>query len=306
MIQSRGPALPSHVVERVEQFLGSADRLGAIERLPLQRLVKDYCEKFIALDVDGRPVAFIAVSPASHPDSVRQASDSARAIQAALGAGLGAAVLAPWAVGDLDGQSYSITAYCTPVSSQLWRSRWERLRMSPGILAWLAGITRRTAAPIEDLDDRVRAPLQALSATVVLDDVVRHAADAALDDLERGRWQPRAVVAHNDLWWGNVVHRSRLDQQAPAFRIIDWAGGSMHGAPFYDLVRLSLSLHQDRRHLRRELLLHAAILGCRPAHSVHYLCTALGDLTRHMGEWPPDELAATARSCLAHAQGGLV
>ncbi len=305
MIQSRGPALPAHVVERVEQFLGSADRLGTIERLPLRPLVADYCEKFVALDVDGRPAAFIAVSPASHPDSVRQAADSARAIQATLGAELGAAVLAPWYLGDLSGQSYSITAYCAPVSSQRWRSRWERLRMSPGLLTWLGGITRHSAAPIADVDDKVRVPLQALSCAAEVDDVTRRAAGTALDDLERGRWRPRAVVAHNDLWWGNVVHRNRLDRQAPSFRVIDWAGGQTDGAPFYDLVRLCLSLNLGRRHLRRELHAHAAILGCQPADSLHYLCVALGELARHLGEWPPEELAATARSCLAYAQGGL-
>ena len=305
MIQSRGPALPAHVVERVEQFLGAAARLGTIERLPLQRLVADYCEKFVALDVAGRPVAFIAVSPASHPGSVRDAADTARAIQGALGPDLGAAVLAPWFIGDLDGQSYSITAWCKPVSSRRWRSRWERLCMGPGVLAWLADATRHSAAEIVDADDKIRAPLQSLIATAALDDATRRSAAAALDALERGHWRPRSVVAHNDLWWGNFVHRSRIDAHAPPFRVIDWAGGKIDGTPFYDLVRLSLSLNLGRRRLRRELQAHAALLGCQPADSLHYLCVALGDLSRSLGEWPVQELAATARSCLAHARSGL-
>jgi hypothetical protein len=101
------------------------------------------------------------------------------------------------------------------------------------------------------------------------------------------------------------VQRRRGDAVAPPFRVIDWAGGSVAGAPFYDLVRLCLSLNTGRRRLRRELLAHATLLGCQPADSRHYLCVALGDLARHLGEWPAEQLAATARSCLDQVQGAL-
>jgi hypothetical protein len=306
MIQPRDPALPAHVVERVEQFLATTGgRLGAIERLPLQRLVADYCEKYVALDVEGRPAAFIAVSPASHPQSVREAVDASRSIRAALGATLGAAVLTPWFVGDIAGQSCSITAYCTPMSANRWRNRWQRLTLGPGMLAWLADLTRHSAAEVVAPDERVRAPLQALASTAAVDDATRRAAGAALEAFEQGRWRPRSVVAHNDLWWGNFVQRPRGDAVQPPFRVIDWAGGSTAGMPFYDLVRLCLSLNPGRRRVRRELHAHAALLGCEPAHSLHYLCVALGDLACNLGEWPAEQLAATARSCLATAQGAL-
>jgi hypothetical protein len=305
MIQSRSLALPAHVVERVEQFLGSADRLGTIERLPLQRLVADYCEKFIALDVRGRPSAFIAVSPASHPDSVRKAADTSGEIRAALGPDLGFAVLTPHFVGDIDGQSYSITAYCTPLSSQRWLNRWQRLRMGSSMLAWLTEVTRHSAKVISDVDDKVRAPLEALASNDSVDEATRQSAASAIEDLDSGRWRPRAVIAHNDLWWGNFVHRSRTVSDRLPFRVIDWAGGKVDGMPFYDLVRLSISLNPCRRRFRHQLQAHAAILGCEPADSLHYLSVAFGELSRNLGEWPVEQFSATARACLGYARRGV-
>jgi hypothetical protein len=66
-----------------------------------------------------------------------------------------------------------------------------------------------------------------------------------------------------------------------------------------------MSLNTGRRRFRRELHAHAALLDCQPAQAAHYLCVALGELARNRGEWPEQQLAATARSCLAQLQGVL-
>ena len=305
MTEPQSPALPDEVRARIDGYLRPGREIAVIDRLPLPRLVDDYCEKFVAIDRRGEPAAFIAVSPASHPDSVRDAAGAARAIRARLGDALGSAVLVPWFVGELDGRSYSITPYCRPISGGRLSARWQRLRLTPTILRWLADVTRTSMRDISDVEAEVRQPLAALADHARSDEATRLAAKAALDELGRDAWRPRSVVAHNDLWWGNFVRRPDDDRGVVPFHVIDWAGGSVTGMPIYDLVRVADSLRVGVGRFRRALHAHCAILGCRPEQSRHYLCVAFGRLLRNLGEWPEDEFVSTARSCLRYVEDAL-
>jgi hypothetical protein len=305
MTDPRSPALPDEVRERIDAFLRPAREVAVIDRLPLPKLVEDYCEKFVALDRTGQPAAFIALSPPGHPESVREAADMSRTVRERLAEPWASAVLTPWFVGELDGRSYSITAYCPPISRGRWSGRWQRLRLAGPILDWLAGVSRASVRDIDDVHAAVREPLLALAGHVRSDDTTRLAAKAALDDLDRGLWRPRSVVAHNDLWWGNFVRRPQGDRARIPFQVIDWAGASVQGVPFYDLVRVASSLELGRLRFRRALRIHCAILGCRPEHSRHYLCVAFGRLLRNLGEWPEEQFVGTARSCLRYVDDAL-
>lgn len=300
MTEPRNPALPDEVRERIDGFLRPAREVAFIDRLPLPKLVEDYCEKFVALDRAGDPAAFVALSPAGHPESVRQAADASRAIHQRLGEPWASAVLTPWFVGELDGRSYSITAFCPPISRGRWSGRWQRLRLTGPILHWLAGVSRASVRDIADVDAAVREPLLALAGHARSDDATRLAARSALDELDRGLWRPRSVVAHNDLWWGNFMRRPDGDRASIPFQVIDWAGACAQGMPFYDLVRVAISLHLGRLRFRRALREHCSILGCRPEQSRHYLCVAFGRLLRNLGEWPEEQFVGTARSCLRY------
>lgn len=305
MIEPQSQALPDEVRERIDGYLRPGREVAFIDRLPLPKLVDDYCEKFVALDRSGQPAAFIALSPASHPESVREAADAGRAIRERLGDALGTAVLVPWFVGELQGRSYSITPYCRPISGGRLSGRWQRLRLTRPILRWLEGTTRASMREIADIDAEVRQPLAALADHARSDDKVRQAAKLALDELDRDAWRPRSVVAHNDLWWGNFVRRPGGDQGMVPFYVIDWAGGSVEGMPIYDLVRVADSLHLGAGHFRRALREHCAILGCRPEQGLHYLCVTFGRLLRNLGEWPEEQFVGTARSCLRYVEDAL-
>jgi hypothetical protein len=267
--------------------------------------VTDYCEKYVALDRQGTPRAFVVVSPASHPRSVLDAANTTRTVRQALGSELGDSVLAPYCVGDIDGCSYSITAYCRPMSSGRWLSRWQQLRMTPAILSWLARATRHTARLVEDIDTQVRTPLHALAEHGAVDPRTRQAASNALKALDGGDWRPRNVVAHNDLWWGNFVHREPVAGAQPPFYVIDWAGGTTTGVPFYDLIRICRSLRLGSARTRRAIRTHREILACAPADVLHYLATSFGTLSRHLGEWPERQFARAADECIRYATRSL-
>jgi len=305
MIEPQSQALPDEVRERIDAYLRPGREVAVIDRLPLPKLVDDYCEKFVALDRDGRPAAFVAVSPAGHLESVREAAGMARAIRERLGEALGTAVLVPWFVGELQGRSYSITPYCQPVSSGRLSGQWQRLRLARPILRWLEEVTQASMRDISDTDAEVRQPLAALAEHARSDDRTRLAAKVALDELDRGSWRPRGVVAHNDLWWGNFVRRPSGDHGTVPFYVIDWAGGSLDGMPIYDLVRVADSLRLGSERFRRILRSHCSMLGCRPEQSLHYLCVTFGRLLRNLGEWPEEQFVATARSCLRSVEDAL-
>ena len=305
MTESRERALPADALERVDAFLQPRRGLGAVRQLPLNRLVADCSDKYIALDKGGAPAAFIAVAPASHPGSVRDGAMRTLAIRRALGDTLGQSVLAPAFVGDIDGCSYSITEYCEPVSHGRWLGRWQRTLLKPKILGWLGDVTRHTSRPAQSGDQGALLSIEALAKHPAVAEEVRQAARTALEELAGGLWQPRQVVAHNDLWWGNFIRQRSHAKEAPAFYVIDWAGGRVDGTPIYDLVRVAMSLRLSKREFRKALLGQCATLECEITQAAHYLCAAFGALSLGLGEWPVAQFALTANSCLLYAASAL-
>ena len=295
MIESRRPALPANVLERIAEFLGPRRALGAVRPLPLGPLVADYCELHRARW--RRPPCGVhrrVARVASGLGTGRRRRDPLIRIGPGATRWLGDAVLLPAFVGAIDDCSYSITPYCDQPCSRRWIGRWQRWRLTPAILRWLAQVARQTAREIPAAEDSVRAPLQALARHRAVDAATRRAASAALDDFDGGRWRPRSVVAHNELWWGNFVHRADGGAGHEPFYVIDWAGGRANGVPFYDLVRVASSLRVAKRTYRQQVQAHSAILECRPADSLHYLSLAFATLARDLGEWPEEQFALTA------------
>ncbi len=299
--------LPPGAEDKLREFFGPGRRLGRVAELPLKRLVHDYCDKFIALDTDGEPVAFVVVSPRSHPDIVADAAARARAAQAALGERLGANVLAPFFVGAPDGRSYSIAAYCRPLSSRRVIGRWQRWRLAPKALRWVDEAAAATMRPVAeaDLEALIVTPLRAIERDPKVDASIRAAASASLDDLHQGRWRPCTVMSHNDLWWGNFVRGDAARHPAAPFFVVDWGGATARGMPFYDTVRLSMSLDLTSRQRRAALQRHAAVLGGRASDAIGYVLAALGTFSLDRGEWREDQFLTGMRSCFLYTSDAL-
>ena len=296
------PTLPKDIVATLEQVLSDRGGLGQVHAAALRRLVSDHCDKFIALDRRDRPVAFIVLSPPDHPRAVATAAERAREVRERLGEALGAAVLTPLHVGESSGASYSITAYCEPISSNRWVARWQRWRLGPAALRWLAAVVEQTAAAADpgQVERLFERPLQALAEHPAVDEDVRAAAASAGEALRSGAWRPRTVLAHNDFWVGNLVQRRDPPRGAAPFFVIDWAGALIEGHAVYDLVRMSMSLNLAPQQLRALLASHCRALRCTPEAAGHYLVSALGRLCENLGEWPIEQFARTASVCHRH------
>lgn len=168
-------------------------------------------------------------------------------------------------------------------------------------------------------------PLQILSRDTGFSGEIRRAAGDALNAASTGKWRPCLTLSHNDLWKGNVMlstgtfsrERLALYSHPPIltgakplghdcvsaygkkgaqsnigksvgfdFKIIDWAGASIDGIPFFDLMKCCQSFHVPARSTRKLIRTHCEILNASPDHAALYLVSALALLGRHLDQFP--------------------
>lgn len=298
------PQLPADILATLDQLLRDRGGLGQVSAVALRRLVEDHCDKFVVFSRSGQPIAFVVLSPREFPQVAAHAAASAIQASERLGPVLGATVLTPLHVGESGGASYTVTAFCRPLSANRWVARWQRWRLAAPVLDWLHAVTRHTAAPVDgaQADALFAQPLEALAANTIVDPSVRAGAVVARNALANGRWKPRSVLAHNDLWAGNLLRRAQPGAGTP-FYVIDWAGSRSEGHGIYDLVRIGMSMGLPSARLRQAVGAHCDVLGCEPAMANHYLASALGHLSLNLGEWPPAQFAQTAAVCHRYLAG---
>lgn len=183
------------------------------------------------------------------------------------------------------------------------------MSLAPAVLNWLQRVTRHTATPVPaaDLEAAFARPLESLSCLAQISSSLRQATRSALERLRSGRWQPRWVVAHNDLWVGNILVQPSAWSSLFIcgywqLAIIDWTGAMERGYGVYDLVRLALSLGYGGRRFRRELGRHCSALGCELIDAQSYLAVSLANLSMHLNHFPLERFLATAESCLEFLQ----
>jgi hypothetical protein len=206
--------------------------------------------------------------------------------------------------GRAGGRSFAVVPYLRPIGRGRLRRRWDRWRLRAPVFAWLDEVTRRTVQPPPEaaLGGAFRAPLLGLADMAAVGARVREAAKESLRALEAGRWQPRWVLAHNDLWLGNFLFRRPEPAGSPGFAVIDWGASQLQGHPAYDFFSFANSIHLSSRPLRRQLEGYCAALGCPPGHARHHLLAALAALATALGEWPVERFAATAERLLGLAE----
>jgi hypothetical protein len=290
--------LPFEIEVAVQKLMAAHGGIGSVAFLEMPRLVPDYVDKAIVFTPRAKPALLVMIAPPAYPDCVRDAFQRADAARRALGEGTaGAAVQVALARGVAQGQSYAVVPYLTPTGRGRFRRRWDGLRLRAPALEWLRDITRRTAqTPPEKAQlDAFMTPLLSLSQMEAVGERVREAARDSLRALEAGRWQPRWVLAHNDLWLGNFLRRRSDAAGIPGFAVIDWGASQVRGYPVYDLLAFAPSVGLSTAALRRELRDYCAALGCEPGDAKHHLMAALGGLSLALGEWPVERFAATAQ-----------
>jgi Phosphotransferase enzyme family len=296
--QELGDALAGPVGEA----LISTARVGSIEPLGPDKPVADQTYKYLVKSSEGEAVAVVLCSPGVAPDLVARGSRCASQAKRALGTGLGKVVLEPIDQGEVRGLSYVVLPYCQPLSDRRLVGWLERRRLRPMVLNWLLGLTRQTMRDVSEADRHARfnRPLDRLAQAVGASDAVRQAAVRGLNRLERGKWTPRFVLMHNDLWKGNIL----LDGRG-GFVVIDWPGSTVDGYAVYDLVRLADSFRLGGRALGEQVRAHCRVLGCEPRDAVSHLAAGLGHLLLNLEHFPMHRFMPLADGCIRRTLSAL-
>src|SRR5262249_22523234 len=126
-------------------------------------------------------------------------------------------------------------------------------------------------------------------------DLARDAVANAIRQLDAQQWKPKFVLAHNDLWIGNIL-RDPNNARFP-FVIIDWLGSAIHGFVMFDLVRIAESSGLTKYELTSEVNAHCQILDCTREQAGYYLLAALGHVALTLEDFPRIRFEKMAKSC---------
>ena len=242
--------------------------------------------KLRVCDAAGVPRAAVLVSSPVAPDLIARAMERAATARRVLGPELGAAVIEPLHTGVVEGRSFCVLPYLTPLRERGIAAHVQRAWLAPRILDWLHGVARRTRADLGPAARELHFE-KTLEHLILRDGVegrVRAAAERSLDELRKGKWVARHVLMHGDLWAGNVLLEGAAHRARPV--IIDWPGARVQGHAIFDLARFARSFRIRPGRLRRELDRHAEVLGCTRQQTLGHLLAALGSQGLDLEHFP--------------------
>ncbi|MES1204672.1 MAG: phosphotransferase [Pseudomonadota bacterium] len=281
--------------------LASAGLSGEAGPLESAKPVGDDPAKLLLKDATGRPAAVLFCSRPIAPELIARAVDRSASAKRLLGRRLGRVVLSPIASGAFQGLSYVLFPWRWALSHTPYVRAMQRTLLRPRLFSWLRGVTKQTMRPTDRNVANFAAALRHTAEDTRLTTSLREAGSEAAAQLAAGQWLPYTVLAHNDLWLGNVLLESRwfwpVSAAAGRLAIIDWGGADPCGYPVYDLVRLADSTHLTGKVLADEVKAHCEILGCTPRHAKWYLAAALGNLGLHLEYFPEARFLELAERC---------
>jgi hypothetical protein len=277
--------------------------LGGISLLEPYKSNEDDTTKFLVTNGARQPALVVIFSSSVAPESVTRNIESAALAASILGGNLAHPILQPLSQGRLEGLSYAVWEYCTPLSRHPIISRIQEMMIRNAVFNWLRRVTIATVQPVcsAELESSVLVPLQSLVSNPKLSAAMHEAAKRSIRRAICGEWEPVHILMHNDFWRGNLLVRSwRLGQPirwSDRFVVIDWAGCLHKGYGIYDLLRMAGSLRLNNSVLKEELCAHCHALGCDPVDAESHLLTALGWLGLHLEHFPRDRYVRLALNC---------
>ncbi|MEX0885107.1 MAG: hypothetical protein WD009_01590 [Phycisphaeraceae bacterium] len=279
-----------------------------VEPIAQHDIIADATTKAVAFGSSDRPLAFIICSAPAYPRLIERTVDRARQAADHLPPSTAGAILHPALSGSMDEVSYAVYPYRRPLGGSRFARRldphWYRRR----VLRWLRNVAGAARPCTDEQGADAAASLAFIMQCEPMPDAIRRAAEQALHECDSGRWQPRCVVEHNDMWTGNVLKTTAADRAAGnacGLWIIDWGSANPAGYGFFDLLQAQAPFRVARSRLRRELLVHCRAMRCDPAAAGHQLLASLGHLGRHREEFPLDRYVDVASLCWARLRHAL-
>ena len=255
------------------------DRITRVARMESAATVADATAKYILLTECAAELILIISAPIS-PLLVRRGTDRQREIRAFLPESVAEPIELPILEGLSDGKSYAVWRRRQPFSPHRLCNKFEKALIAPRVYKWLGELAAHSAR-YSDASSFVDN-LEKLQNMPTLPAEIRRAAQRGCRAFRQGEIRPVQVAQHGDLWSGNLL-RAPLKAR---FIVIDWAGATLDGSPFFDLVRLAISLGVSERKLRRAIINYGHSVNCASSDSLSYVLSGLGALLRDLEHFP--------------------
>ena len=249
----------------------------------------------------GKQRAVLLISPAKFPNVVAEDQQKARAMRNHLTPELRRTILTPLAEGCILNRSYALLPLAKPLSNNRLFWTFQKRMIKGPLLSWLRNVLARHNVVLGPGEiDIFKTSLQHLSSMEGINLDIRRFSSQALGRLQDDTFRPRGTPMHNDLWKGNILlPRSGARDVAYPFFIIDWRGSRINGIPFFDLLRLSMSLGLSPDELKQEILATSQMLECNPVDVSSYLAAALGEISMRLDQFPKERFLRMADDSFA-------
>jgi len=286
--------------ERIIAELGDTFvRSGLSAKLRTRRLSSSVDDGASVFTVgDEHAPAVLLISPPQFPDVVSDELQKASKMRQHLGPELGSTILTPIAIGKYLGRSYALMPLKKQPSANRLLWAFQRRAIKPTVIAWLRQV-QSTTIVAESSFELYRRSLESMAALDGLDEAIKSITRGKLRRLLAGKLNPLSTPMHNDLWKGNILLPSTTNDQEKTFPffVIDWRGSRVDGFPFFDLIRLSMSLRMDRSEFRDELKMICDTIGCEFEDASAYLAAALGEISLRRDQFPTMAFLQMAHKC---------
>lgn len=254
------------------------DHFGDVQQLTEEHTAADATLKFT---LGGPPAQFILIiSNPSAPLMVRRNVDKMRMARSLLSDQPREAIELPLIEGEHEDRSYALWRMQKPLSANRVLRRIQKMMICPSVLRWINDIARDSfhfgnSAQLVSYVER-------LLSVSGLPDHIKASAIVSRSGFLTGEIAPIMVLEHGDLWIGNVLRAA----SPTGFIVIDWAGATGDGLPFFDLVRFACSIGSSSNQLRRLLRRYGDLIQCSSATAMPYILAGLGRLHLELEHFP--------------------
>jgi SAM-dependent methyltransferase len=289
--------VPAPILEQLRAIDGSS-RVYTVEQIPEPRTAADVTHKFILASGGSQRLILILSNPVS-PELVQRNVQRMRMVKARLSHELGSVIELPVVEGIYGRRTYAIWKMRTPLSSHRLALALQKRLIAPSIVRWLRDVAAETLHRGDA--QQYAAFVERLCNVQGLSDAVKASAQVCRRAFLDGSVAPYSVLQHGDLWLGNVLKTPTKT----GFMIIDWAGATLEGLPFYDLVNFGCSIGASAKKTRGLMEKYRRAVPCDSGMAMSYVLAGLGQLHQHLEHFPESRFIALCEQKFAAVRSAL-
>lgn len=273
------------IQDELTEFLEDKGGFGGIEYLCESKDISDDTTKILIKNKRDKNVAILLCSYTKYSDIPKRNMKYSQEIKHSIGPEAGDVILNPILSGVRDGISYVVWPYCNPINSNPILKRVQLLSIRRSIFHWLRTTTQETMQKpnTEELKSDFLIPLEHLYKNEKIGVHIKKEVYNTIEKLNDKRWVPYYVLAHNDLWTGNILLNK---SEKYRFVIIDWAGAKLKSFAISDIITLFINANFSKKRLKKELKILCDILKCNIDDTKCYVLSSFAYLGMNLGQFP--------------------